>query len=190
MSRRVAFITAVAPALGCVLLAALAIAHERAFEAIVREDSVLEWAEVCAYAAAAVASARVALRTRGLVRFAYGLLAAAAAIGEELSWGQRLFDLTTPEPLAAANRQQELNVHNLADAESTTRLVLLAAASYGATLPLLRRPGPFDHHERSFPRSRLSPPTSASDSRFSSDRRTRRRSSANGRSSVSRPRSR
>jgi hypothetical protein len=145
VSSRAAYIAAVVPALGCVLLAALAIAYARAFEAIVREDSVLEWGEVCAYGAAAVASARVARRTRGYVRFAYGLLAVAAvgAIGEELSWGQRLFGLTTPEPLAAANRQQELNLHNLADAESTTRLVLLAAASYGATLPLLRRPGPF-----------------------------------------------
>jgi hypothetical protein len=36
-----------------------------------------------------------------------------------------------------------LNLHNLSDVESTTRLVLLAAALYGATFPLLRRPGPF-----------------------------------------------
>jgi hypothetical protein len=76
--------------------------------------------------------------------FAYGLLAfaALAAIGEELSWGQRLFNVTTPETLATANRQQELNVHNLVEVESTD-FVLLAAALYGATLPLLRRPGPF-----------------------------------------------
>ena len=131
--------------LGCVVLVALAIAQGQVFDAIVREDSVLEWGEVCAYGAAAGASALVALRTRGLVRCAYGLLAVAAlaAVGEELSWGQRLFHLRTPEPLEAANRQGELNLHNLSDAESTTRLVLLGAAVYGATFPLLRRPGPF-----------------------------------------------
>ena len=67
------------------------------FDALVREDSPLEWGEVCAYGVAAVISARVALRTRGFVRLAYGLLAFAAlvAIGEELSWGQRLFHVTT-----------------------------------------------------------------------------------------------
>ena len=131
--------------LGCLLLAALAVVQRHVFDAIVREDSVLEWGEVSAYGAAAVASALVAHRTRGFVSFAYGLLAVAAlgAIGEELSWGQRLFHVTTPESVAAANRQQELNLHNFASAESTTRFVLLAAAAYGATLPLFRRPGPF-----------------------------------------------
>jgi hypothetical protein len=87
----------------------------------------------------------VAHRTHGFVSLAYGLLAVAAlgAIGEELSWGQRLFHLTTPESVAAANRQQEMNLHNLASVESTMRFALLAAAAYGATLPLFRRPGPF-----------------------------------------------
>ena len=143
-SRRVAYMTAVAPVLGCVLLAVLAVAHGHLFNAIVREDSVLEWGEVCAFGVAAVASALVAHRTDGFVRVAYALLAIAAlaAIGEELSWGQRLFHVTTPETLATANRQHELNVHNLFEVESTD-FVLLAAALYGATVPHLRRPGPF-----------------------------------------------
>ena len=148
MARRkinAAFMIAAAPVVGCALLAALAVAQRNVFDALVREDSVLEWGEVCAYGVVAVISARVALRTGGLVRLAYGLLAFAAlvAIGEELSWGQRLFHVTTPEAVAAANRQEELNVHNLGSAESATRFVLLAAATYGAMLPLWRRPGPF-----------------------------------------------
>jgi hypothetical protein len=145
MSRRVASMTAAVPVLGCVVLAALAVAQRQVFEVIVREDSVLEWGEVSAFGAAAIASALVAYRTRGLVGVAYGLLAVASlgAIGEELSWGQRLFHLTTPETLAEANRQHELNLHNLYNVDSTTGVVLLAAALYGATLPLLRRPGPF-----------------------------------------------
>ena len=140
-----AFVIAATPVLGCALLAALAVAQRDVFDALVREDSPLEWGEVGAYGVAAVVSARVALRTRGFVRLAYGLLAFAAlvAIGEELSWGQRLFHVTTPEAVAAANRQEELNLHNLASVESATRFVLLAAATYGAMLPLWRRPGPF-----------------------------------------------
>jgi hypothetical protein len=146
MSGRTAYLTACTPVLGCALLAVLAVTKRLWFDALVREDSVLEWAEVCAYGAAAVAGALVAYRARGLVRAAYGLLsvAAIAAIGEELSWGQRLFGVTTPEPVAAANRQEELNFHNLAAVDSKTRLVLLAAALYGAVVPLVRRrPSPF-----------------------------------------------
>jgi len=136
---------AITPLVGTVLLALLAMTQRRAFDAIVREDSVLEWGEVLAYGVALVVSVQVARRSDGLVKVAYALLAAAAfgAIGEELSWGQRLLHLTTPETIAAANQQQELNLHNLGAAESTTRLVLLAAALYGATLPLFRRAGPF-----------------------------------------------
>ncbi|MBL8089427.1 MAG: hypothetical protein KF758_11740 [Anaerolineales bacterium] len=33
--------------------------------------------------------------------------------GEEISWGQRIFHIETPEALEEVNEQQELNVHNL-----------------------------------------------------------------------------
>lgn len=35
------------------------------------------------------------------------------AAGEEISWGQRIFDISTPESLKAVNQQRELNLHNL-----------------------------------------------------------------------------
>ena len=132
------------PPLGCVLLAALAALHEGAFRLVVREDSVLEWTEIAAYAVAAIIAVAIARCTDGAVRFVYAGLAVAAviAIGEELSWGQRVFDIATPEAVAVANRQQELTVHNLAGAESVTRIVLLAAALYGVVSPLVLRPGP------------------------------------------------
>ena len=133
------------PPVGCAILVVLAFVHEGAFRSIVREDSVLEWSEVGAYAIAAVTAAQIAWRARGVVRSAYvGLACASAiAIGEELSWGQRVVNATTPERVAAANRQHELNLHNLVGAESKTRLVLLAAAVYGMLAPLVLRPGPF-----------------------------------------------
>jgi len=33
--------------------------------------------------------------------------------GEEISWGQRIFNIDTPEVIAAINGQNEINVHNL-----------------------------------------------------------------------------
>jgi hypothetical protein len=128
-----------------VVLALIAVTHEGLFRALVREDSIIEWAEVLAYSCAFVFSVRIARERSGLVAAAYALLAVAAvlAIGEELSWGQRLFGLGTPEPVAAVNRQGELNVHNMVDAESPARLALLVASAYALVASFLFRPGPF-----------------------------------------------
>lgn len=35
------------------------------------------------------------------------------SLGEEISWGQRIFNIQTPKVIADANRQSELNFHNL-----------------------------------------------------------------------------
>jgi hypothetical protein len=135
----------IAPPVGCVVFALVAVLDEGMFRALVREDSVIEWAEVIAYACAFVFSVRIVRERSGVVAVAYALVACAAilAIGEELSWGQRLFGLGTPEPLAASNRQGELNVHNMVDAESPTRLALLVASTYALAASFVRRPGPF-----------------------------------------------
>jgi hypothetical protein len=40
-------------------------------------------------------------------------LVAFTAFGEEISWGQRIFNFETPEWFQQANRQKEINLHNL-----------------------------------------------------------------------------
>ena len=40
-------------------------------------------------------------------------LAGLVVLGEEISWGQRIFGFATPEGLAAVNYQREFNFHNL-----------------------------------------------------------------------------
>ena len=44
--------------------------------------------------------------------YAFGALVLFWIAGEEISWGQRIFDLSTPDALEA-NTQGELNLHNL-----------------------------------------------------------------------------
>ncbi len=60
--------------------------------------------------------------------------------GEEISWGQRLLRIETPETLRIHNRQQEINLHNLdvfyLNVESLFSLFWL---SYGIVVPLLNR---------------------------------------------------
>lgn len=47
-----------------------------------------------------------------LMTLAWALLMVIFA-GEEISWGQRIFHLETPEILMEINKQQEINIHNI-----------------------------------------------------------------------------
>lgn len=58
-------------------------------------------------------------------------------IGEEVSWGQRIFGWSTPVALKAINRQHETNIHNLEGMVSTFRWLYLLIGAYGTILPLL-----------------------------------------------------
>jgi len=60
--------------------------------------------------------------------FAFGAL---AALGEELSWGQRLVGFATPEALLDRDKQEEASLHNLRDLEASVTAAV-AAVSVGA----------------------------------------------------------
>ncbi|HEV2062010.1 MAG TPA: hypothetical protein VGR12_04085 [Solirubrobacteraceae bacterium] len=94
---------------------------------LIEEDGVYEWVGTLGLFAAAIAFAVAAVRTRRFVNagggdasrwkpWVFAALAAGLffAAGEEISWGQRLLGIETPESLRAANGQDEINVHNLA----------------------------------------------------------------------------
>jgi hypothetical protein len=58
--------------------------------------------------------------------------------GEEISWGQRLLGFTPPEMIFAANRQQEMNLHNMEFVYLLTRgdAFFMAAMVFGLGLLL------------------------------------------------------
>lgn len=58
-----------------------------------------------------------------------------AGFGEEISWGQRIFGLQTPDPLKEINEQCELNIHNLAGFQ-VERLFSLFWFTYAFAVPL------------------------------------------------------
>ncbi len=67
---------------------------------------------------------------------------------EEISWGQRILGIETPEALRMRNKQQEINLHNLdifykekseANLLNTEILFSLFWLSYGIVAPLLDR---------------------------------------------------
>ena len=60
------------------------------------------------------------------------------AAGEEISWGQRIFGIETPDALREANRQEEINLHNLSFSSfDEYRLFTLGWYPYMIGLPLL-----------------------------------------------------
>ena len=89
------------------------------FEQYVKEDGIAEWLTVAGLLLGSfVCFTRFLklLRKRSrwflFVTLALGLFLFFAA-GEEISWGQRIFGIETPEYFQQHNAQQETNLHNL-----------------------------------------------------------------------------
>jgi hypothetical protein len=100
-----------------------------------REDSVLEYLQAALFLAGSVcflltywfADLGVTLGRVTFARNPFLLaigLVLAFGTGEELSWGQRIFEFDTPDLLADANVQREFTIHNISWFDSTTGSVL------------------------------------------------------------------
>src|SRR3989337_1463479 len=73
-------------------------------------------------------------------------------IGEEISWGQRIFGWVTPSNLEELNRQGETNLHNLRGLEKLLRLAQLLIGAYGTFMPLVAlHPSFLRHHRKLIP---------------------------------------
>lgn len=101
------------------------------------EDGVSEWWTVAAYLIAAITVAVTALLMTRLRHRRIGLIYALLAlvfmvvVMEEISWGQRLFDWSTPEALASVNEQGETGIHNITGLDRVFRTAFFLAALLG-----------------------------------------------------------
>jgi hypothetical protein len=142
LSPRLAEVLFLVPFVGAVLVAASRL-DPSLFRLITNEDRVLEWSQFAAYAATVPVALAVAMRLwRGGERLGAGvflLLAVGALLiaGEEISWGQRIFDVETPETLNALNRQGEIGVHNISSVEHVLIVGFMLAGLYGSLVPWL-----------------------------------------------------
>ena len=101
----------------------LYLSQEKAIQ-LTKEDGLIESLAPVFYFFAAILLLYVFAKSKSLQRpyilqtkrnIFYALLASYFIIcaGEEISWGQRIFKIETPEILLKDNAQQEINIHNL-----------------------------------------------------------------------------
>jgi hypothetical protein len=110
---------------------------------LIHEDSIVENLQVLFYALALVFGILVVkqLWQSGHKAFAIlyiGLcLGFVFLIGDEISWGQRIFGWQTGAALKAINRQGETNLHNIKGVEELFRWAELLIGVYGTLVPLI-----------------------------------------------------
>jgi hypothetical protein len=95
------------------------------------EDSWVEYGTFAAFALTAFLVGRLALQPGARLRRAiWAIIAVVAALValDEISWGQRIIGLRTPEPLLEINRQGEITFHNL---EGVSGKMMRLSLSYG-----------------------------------------------------------
>lgn len=130
---------------GTYLLMAIKFPH--AYIIATYEDLVGEWTQVFLFASTMLLAGRQAYcSSRFRPFFALLALACLYVVGEEISWGQRLFDIPTPEFFNDHNLQGETNLHNFLTGPISTLTkqgieIIVAAGllGYGLLYPWLLR---------------------------------------------------
>lgn len=106
-------------ALGLLIGVALYFIDSSAFSTYVEEDGVVEWTTVAGLVSCAAINILRFFRLRKQkTKLFLGVLLAASlallfAVGEELSWGQRIFHFESGDFFNTYNTQKEVNLHNL-----------------------------------------------------------------------------
>jgi hypothetical protein len=133
---------AVAPILAVLGISAT-VAYPGLFQRVIEEDRLVEWSQFALLLPAGFLFAQVSVRLIRSGRTRLGVLYLLLAIGvffvagEEISWGQRILGLHTPESLAAMNAQQEISVHNIYSLHAAFIYAVMLGGAYGTIAPLV-----------------------------------------------------
>jgi hypothetical protein len=127
------------------ILAALFFAGRPAFRLILDEDGIVEYGQVLLWVASAVVGGVIALdrvrrghRMQAILWAAF-VVAGIFIIGEEVSWGQRLFGFETPDVLEEINRQDEANLHNIGRTLTVFNIGVFVASVYAIAAEWIHR---------------------------------------------------
>lgn len=108
------------------------------FARLSKEDHIVETVQVAVLVLAVFWSAQIAkilFKKKDTMNAVIFLIAAIVLIlvaGDEISWGQRIFHLVTPDMIANNNDQQEITIHNLTNVAGFVGIGYVAIGFYGA----------------------------------------------------------
>ncbi len=114
------------------------------FKILSREDGIFENLQFVLYAVSSLLFGIAAYQTRRKDRLAFLLCAGAALMfffvtGEEISWGQRIFNIQTPELALQYNAQKETTLHNIKGIQSYQYIYYMLFAFVLSTSWLLEK---------------------------------------------------
>lgn len=139
---RLAWLLFALPLVGVPLLAVVFLNREL-FDVLLAEDGIVESVQVVLLVGVVAFAAGLAARLWRQQRRSAALIYAVLAVGalfvafEEISWGQRILGLQTPEGLGEVNTQGELNIHNIGIIEDAFEMGQLVGSFYGLAIPLI-----------------------------------------------------
>jgi hypothetical protein len=108
------------------------------YESVIKEDGPLENIQVIFYFAAAIVSLICSLKFFKIFKKPEAIFFLLLSIslffiaGEEISWGQRIFGIETPENFARMNLQEETTIHNLGFFQSKIDYIYMLLGLWGA----------------------------------------------------------
>ena len=121
------------------------------YQRIIQEDALLESLQAAFYVIAAALALSTGLTHTAQKRRRLGAWYALLALAfffvalEEISWGQRLFQVTSPAYFVGNNFHHEINLHNLLIVQAWLHPLYILATGYGAfAWVALRRPARAD----------------------------------------------
>ena len=125
------------------LIAYLRVRNFELFTILSREDGLVENLQFIVLALSSFFSLLIARKQKNnkflsityyLIAFIFFVMA-----GEEISWGQRIFNIETPEKIAEENLQNELNLHNLPAFFASVYRAYIAIGLYGGLAWILQK---------------------------------------------------
>jgi hypothetical protein len=107
-------------------------------------EGLVEWLQFGFYFLAGlifvVAGSRLAHKEKGLgklIPLMFGIFVLIVAL-EEISWGQKVLNFTTPEAISRVNTQGELTIHNLESVQPLLHSAYIVAGVALSSLPFIR----------------------------------------------------
>ena len=119
------------------IFVAVKITYPEIYELMIQEDSFVEYAQAFFYFLSSVGSFFISIRFLKKRFPLYGILYALLGTGlllvsfEEISWGQRIFNIHSPEYFSSRNTQNEISFHNLKSMQPFVHKAYILIGLYG-----------------------------------------------------------